>query len=178
VKKRELTSKPKLYIKQIYEKSEGVNQLECHNHSVPFVTCGKIYQPVLPLQLSKKDPSIKLAQLAINTETITQPCVLVNFSCFITSILREERFNSLLFRLTRTCADSLTADTLEEWPFRRQFVNDTNIKEPFVVNFCDCFNTQHSKSCTYTFELAEVMLSEQSSYNITQKSMTAQVYPA
>lgn len=76
----------------------------------------------------------------------------------------------------RTCTDNSTTEVLEEWPFRRQFVNDTNIKEPLVFNFCECLHTNNDRWCTYTIELVEVKLSEQSFYNITQKSMTAQAF--
>jgi hypothetical protein len=146
------------------------------NSPAPFVVCGQVFHPVLPLQLDKDEPPVKLAQLTINTEGISKPCILITFSAFVTSILRKERFNDLVFRLVRTCGDHLTREILQEWPFRRVFANDINAKEPVVYDFCEWLSKHHSRICTYTFELAAVNISEQSSYDITQKSMTAQVY--
>ncbi|WP_181833259.1 DUF4489 domain-containing protein [Bacillus taeanensis] len=176
MKKRESTSKPQLYINQGHKKSSSAKRLEYNKRVVPFVKCGKVFNPVLPLQLSKEDPPVVLTQLTINTEKISKPCILINFSCFITSILKEERFNDLVFRLVRMCTDHSNTEVLQEWPFRRAFVNNTNIKEPLVFNFCDCLNTDNDRCCTYTIELIKAKLSDNSSYNITQKSMTAQVF--
>lgn len=145
------------------------------NNRLPFVVCGEIFNPVLPLRLNKKEPPVKLSQLTINTKGIKNPCILITFSGFVTSILREERFVDLVFRLVRTCDHSKT-EVLQEWPFRRVFPNDINVKEPVVYDYCACLNKQDRKVCTYTFELVKVKISEQSSYDITQKSMTAQVY--
>lgn len=147
-----------------------------HFYFVPFLQCGKIFHPVLPLRLSKKEKPVVLGQLTIDIEEKNNLSILLNFSCFITSILKEGKFNNLTFRLTKTDINS-TKKVLREWPFRRSFVNDTNIKEPLVYNYCEYLHpTAMNKYYTYTMELVEVKLSEKSSYNISQKSMTAQVF--
>lgn len=142
---------------------------------LPYIKCGKVFNPILPLYLSKEDEPIALTQLTINTERNNNICVLINFSSFIASTLKEGRFNNLTFRLVKTCSDC-TTKLLKEWPFRRAFVNDTNIKEPLVYNYCECLNSKFNISCTYTIQLVEAELSEESFYNISQKSITAQVY--
>lgn len=146
----------------------------CSKRYLPYIKCGKVFNPVLPLHLTKEDKPIVLTQLTINAES-DNTCVLINFSSFITSVLREGRFNNLTFRLVRTCSDCTTM-VLKEWPFRRAFVNDTNIKEPLVYNYCECLNCKFNLSCTYKIQLVEAELSKESFYNISQKSMTAQVY--
>lgn len=147
---------------------------EAWNH-IPFVKCARVFDPVLPIQLSKENQPVVLAQLTIIIEKNYSTSILVNFSSFITSILKEGRFNDLTFRLVKTYTDSAT-EVLKEWSFRRAFVNDTNIKEPLVYNYCECLNSKFNTCCTYAIELVKAELSEKSSYNISQKSMTAQVY--
>ncbi|KAB3532172.1 DUF4489 domain-containing protein [Alkaliphilus serpentinus] len=142
---------------------------------IPYVKCGKVFDPVLPIKLSKEDPPVILTQLIINTERNNDLCILINFSSFVTSILKEDHFNNLTFRLVKSCSD-FTTQVLREWPFRRVFVNDTNIKEPLVYDYCECLNSKFDRHCTYTFALVEAELSEKSFYNISQKSMTAKVY--
>jgi len=140
----------------------------------PFVICGKVFNPVLPLQLTEEDPPVLLTQASVNTENTNKSRIIINFSGFITSMLREERFGEFVFRLQRFCLDECHSEILVEWPFTRSFVSDTNIKEPIVFNYCDCFSDRNR--CCYKFELVSVNLSGKSSYNITQKSMTAQIY--
>lgn len=152
-----------------------ISEFNYNKNFLPFVKCGAVFNPVLPLQLNKNDQPVILTQLTINIKKNSNTCILVNFSSFITSILKEADFNDLTFRLVKTCSNS-TTEVLREWPFRRAFVNDTNIKEPLVYNFCECLNSKFDMCCTYTIELVEVNLSNNSYYNITQKSMTAQVY--
>ncbi|CAH2213900.1 DUF4489 domain-containing protein [Tepidibacter aestuarii] len=147
----------------------------CSKNYLPYIKCGKVFNPVLPLHLTKEDEPIVLTQLTINIESNNNACVLINFSSFITSVLKEGRFNNLTFRLVKTCSDCTTT-VLKEWPFRRVFVNDTNIKEPLVYNYCECLNSKFNLSCTYTIQLVEAELSKESFYNISQKSMTAQAY--
>ncbi|MGM7684820.1 DUF4489 domain-containing protein [Cytobacillus sp. Hm23] len=140
----------------------------------PFVECGKVFNPVLPLQLTEDDPPVVLTQVFVNTEKIKDANVLINFSGFIATQLREERFGKFRFRLQKCYVGYSHSETLMEWPFTREFVNDTNIKEPIVFNFCD--NISSNKRFSYKFELISVDLSEKSSYNIIQKSMTAQIF--
>lgn len=142
---------------------------------LPYVNCGKVFNPVLPLHLSKEGEPVVLTQLIINTECNNDICVLINFSSFVTSILKDGHFNNLTFRLVKTSSDCIT-EFLEEWRFRRSFVNDTNIIEPLVYNHCECLNCGFNMDCTYTMQLVEAELSKESSYNISQKSMTAQVF--
>lgn len=158
------------------KKCGNLKKVKQDNSPAPFVVCCRVFHPVLPLQLDQSEPPVKLAQLTINLDGIRKPCILITFSAFVTSILREERFNDLVFRLVRTCDDHSAKEIIQEWPFRRVFANDINAKEPVVYDVCDCLSKRHSKICTYTFELAAVNISEQSSYDLTQKSMTAQVY--
>lgn len=147
---------------------------------LPYIKCGRVFNPVLPTYLNNEDEPVVLSELIVDTEMNDHICVLINFSSFVTSILREGRFNNLTFRLVKTCSD-FTTKVLQEWPFRRAFVNDTNIKEPLVYNYCECLNSepsscQFNRFCTYTLQLIEVELSKESSYNISEKSMTAQIY--
>ncbi len=142
----------------------------------PFIACGKSFNPVLPLRLTANEPPVVLTQVSVRPEAVKNPCVLVNFSGFLTSILRNADFSNLTFRLVKSRTDGSGRTVLQTWPFLREFVSDTNIKEPIVFNFCDCLDDKADAAILYTFELIEVALSRQSSYNITQKSMIAQVY--
>ncbi len=163
------------YMTQGYHNGQGANFMNYNNTFVPYVKCGEVFNPVLPLHLSKKDQPVVLTQLTINIARSSNTCVLINFSSFITSILKEGRFNNLTFRLVKIYSD-LTTQVLKEWPFRRAFVNDTNIKEPLVYNYCECLKSAFNTCFTYRMELTEAQLSEKSYYDIIQKSMTAQVY--
>ncbi len=141
----------------------------------PFAKCGRVYNPVLPLHLSKEEKPVKLTQVSFDIINDCSLCILINFSGFVTSVLKDERFNNLTFRLVKKVDNSKEA-ILEEWPFRRAFVNDTNIKEPVVYNVCDCLNAKFDRHYIYTMELVEAELSGNSYYDISQKSMTAQIY--
>lgn len=143
--------------------------------SLPFAACGQIYNPVLPLHLTRKEKPIKLTQVSFRIQDDRNICLLINFSGFITSVLKEGHFNNLIFRLVEK-VDNSNEILLQEWPFRRAFVNNTNIYEPIDYNFCDCAYSRFYKHYTYTIELIEAELSEESYYNISQKNMTAQVY--
>ncbi|MBM7616049.1 DUF4489 domain-containing protein [Alkaliphilus hydrothermalis] len=167
-------SRQKVYYNKLYyNKKTGLydSDKDCN----PFVQCGKVFNPVLPLQLSREAPPVVLAEVKVDIDRNVNKCVLVDFSAFLTSILKGENFNSLTFRLVKTCSD-YTRQVLREWPFRRAFVNNSNIKEPIVYDYCDCFKSKINMSCTYTFEIVEANLSQQSYYAISQKSMTALVY--
>lgn len=144
-------------------------------YAIFFAECGRVYNPVLPLHLNKKEKPVKLTQVSFDIRETYKACILINFSGFVTSVLREERFDDLTFRLVKT-VDHANEVILKEWPFRRAFVNDTNIIEPVVYNFCECIDARGDKNYTYTIELVEVKLSEESYYIISQKSMTAQIY--
>lgn len=159
----------------IYPERSYGNQIRYKQSTEPFVKCGKVYNPVLPLYLSKEEKPVKLTQVSFDIINGCNICILIDFSGFVTSVLKEERFNDLTFRLVKK-EDNLDEVLLEEWPFRRAFVNDTNIKEPVVYDFCECMSAKFDKHYMYTIELAEAELSEESYYNISQKSMTAQVY--
>lgn len=144
--------------------------------NLPFMKCGKVFNPVWPLQLDKSDAPVKLAQVTVDLQSIQQPtCMLIDFSSFVTSILREERFVDLAFALVRTCDGRQRPKVLQVWPFRRTFGNDMNIKEPVVFDFCDCLKSTHRR-CTYSMYLIRASVSEQTSYDITNKSINAQVY--
>ena len=188
--KRRPAAKPRLYMKQKHDRntadkipnntplSRSSNRI-CNKVKpkkfVPFVICGKVFNPVLPQHLSKKDPPIILTQATVRTEGVSNLNILIDFSGFVTSTLREERFNHLVFQLVRSSHKHNTTEVLREWPFLREFVSDTEIKEPVVYDFCESIPVKDD-TFTYTFKLVEVNLSEQSSYNITNKSMTAQVF--
>jgi hypothetical protein len=144
--------------------------------NAPFLECGKVFNPILPLQLSRKDVSVKLAQVTLNFDEMENPCLLITFSCFITSILRGERFNDLVFALVKSCDEHSRPEVIKVWPFRRVFEADMNTKEPVVFAYCDCISTEGETGCTYTMELVRAHLSEQSSYDITNKILTAQVF--
>ncbi|WP_349408513.1 DUF4489 domain-containing protein [Pseudalkalibacillus sp. SCS-8] len=173
---RRSTPKPRLFLGQNKQMSTVVTNQGHQKKSVPFVKCGKVFNPVLPLKLTKKGTPVILTQVTVNTERITEPCILINFSCFVTSILRQQNFVSLIFRLVKSSSDDNKQEVLRTWPFKRELVTDTNIKEPVVFNFCEWLATDNGGTFTYTIELVSVDLSKQTSYNITQKSMTAQVF--
>ncbi|MCF6137433.1 DUF4489 domain-containing protein [Pseudalkalibacillus berkeleyi] len=152
------------------------NHFDDKNASVPllpFVTCGKVLNPVLPPRLRKRDQPVVLTEVKVKSKPNTT--ILINFSGFVTSILRQKDFNSLVFQLVRKSLRNNRSKVLREWPLLREFGNDTNIKEPVVFNYCDQI-VNGEDEYTYTVELVKAELSDQSSYNITQKSMTAQVY--
>ncbi|QHE51518.1 DUF4489 domain-containing protein [Pontibacillus sp. HMF3514] len=160
------SDKPKLYINQ-----EGSIQPK---KQFPFLKCGVAFSPRLPLNLDPSNRPIVLTSVSIDTKKIINPAVLITYSSFVTSILREEAFNSLTFRLVRSCKKG-SRKVLQEYPFRREFGSDTNVKEPVVYNFCDASPIKKS-ICTYTLELVSVQLSQRSMYDITNKSLTAQMY--
>lgn len=188
--KRRPAANPRRYMKQKHDRNTAGKNLNhtpfsrspnrtCHRVKpkkfVPFMICGKVFNPVLPQHLSKKDSPIVLTQATVHTEGVSNLNLFIDFSGFVTSTLREERFNNLVFQLVRSSHKHNTTEVLREWPFLREFVSDTEIKEPVVYDFCESIPVK-GDPFTYTVKLIEVKLSEQSSYNITNKSMTAQVF--
>lgn len=144
----------------------------------PYADCGLVFYPVLPLQLTNEEPPVPLAQVTIDTHDFREASFLITFSAFIKSILSPGGFNNIVFRLVRTCHHDSTTEILNEWPFRRVFPSAIILDEPVVFRYCDCL-TKHTKEvCTYTMELVRVSVAEQSSYDIRQVSMTAQVFNA
>jgi hypothetical protein len=117
-----------------------------------------------------------LAQVTIDTHGFHEACFLITFSAFIKSILPPGGFNNLVFRLVRKCHHDSTREVLNEWPFRRVFPSAILLDEPVVFRFCDCLSNHTKEGCTYTMELVRVNVTEQSSYDIRQVSMTAQVF--
>ncbi|MDP4549589.1 DUF4489 domain-containing protein [Alkalihalobacillus macyae] len=147
------------------------------NPFTPFVKCGKVFTPVLPLSLTRKEPPLPLTKVEVFVKERVQTNILINFSGFITSVLRgEASFNNLVFQLIRSCSHKRSI-LRREYPFQRQLLNDTTIKEPLVYNFCD-ENPPIQTTCTYTLQLVKADLSPDSYYDITQKSMTALVFAA
>lgn len=141
-----------------------------------YADCGRVFHPVLPQQLTNEEPPVPLAQVTIDTHDFNGSCFLITFSAFIKSILSSGGFNNLVFRLVRTCHHDSTREVLNQWPFRRVFPSAIILDEPVVFRYCDCL-PNHTKECvTYTMELVMVNVSEQSSYDIRQVSMTAQVF--
>ncbi|WLR42444.1 DUF4489 domain-containing protein [Bacillus carboniphilus] len=149
--------------------------MELQGSYLPFIVQAKVFNPVLPIKLSRQQPPIKLTQLSFDVPQNIDMCVFISFSGFVSSNLRGEDFNRLTFRLIKKC-EGFTVQNLQEYSFRRGFVNDTNIKEPVVYNYCQCISNRFISFCTYSFELVEAELSNNSFYNISEKNMTAQVY--
>jgi hypothetical protein len=141
-----------------------------------YADCGRVFHPVLPQQLTKEEPPVPLAQVNIDTHDFNGSCFLITFSAFIKSILSSGGFNNLVFRLVRTCHHDSSREVLNQWPFRRVFPSAIILDEPVVFRFCDCLSNHTKEGCTYTMELVFVNVSEQSSYDIRQVSMTAQVF--
>lgn len=169
LEKRRRGSKPRLYVTQ----KGKVHSAPMHKND-PFLKCGKVFNPVLPKKLTLKDRPVVLVRVSLSTEGYENPGVLITFSSFVTSILRGKRFNRLTFRLVRSCEKGKNT-VLMVWPFAREFVSDTNIKEPVVYNVCDSSPVRNSL-CTYTLELIRVDLSQNTTYDITNKSLTAQIF--
>ncbi|WP_270181300.1 DUF4489 domain-containing protein [Alkalihalobacillus sp. CinArs1] len=141
----------------------------------PFIACGKVFNPVLPFELSQDDRPVPLTRVSITVKSSLPTNVLINFSCFITSALREAgAFNNLVFRLVRECSSMKVP--LREYSFQRQLPSPTDIKEPLVYNFCD--ENPPMRTCTYTLFLVKANVSKSSFYDITNKSMTGLVFPA
>lgn len=159
-----------------YKPVQTIGASKESRHVDPFLKCGTVFNPVLPLKLHLKDPPIPLTSVTVKVNGSLPTNVLINFSCFITSVLKEGgSFNHLAFRLVRECSSRKV--TLREYPFQRQLLSPTTTKEPLVYNFCD-ENPPPRRTCTYTLFLVKVNVSDSSSYDITQKSMTALVFPA
>lgn len=140
-----------------------------------FADCGQVFHPVLPQKLTIDEPPVPLAQVTIDKHDFHRACFLITFSAFIKSTLSAGGFNNLVFRLVRTCVHHSTREVLNEWPFRRVFPSAILLDEPVVFRYCDCLENNTKKDCTYTMELVRVDVNEQSSYDIRQVSMTAQV---
>lgn len=141
-----------------------------------FADCGRVFHPVLPRQLTNEEPPVPLAKVTIDTHDFRGSCFLITCSAFIKSILSPGGFNDLAFRLVRTCHDNSTREVLNEWPFRRFFPSAITLDEPVIFRYCDCLSKHKKEDCTYTMELVRVNVDEQSSYDIRQVSMTAQVF--
>ncbi|MCA0982926.1 DUF4489 domain-containing protein [Halobacillus yeomjeoni] len=157
----------------IYEISRMQHLQNGNPNNPPFIGCGKTFNPVLPQSLNRGMAPVLLAEVTVNTQKTSQSGTLLTFSSFIKSILRQDHFNHLKFRLVRICLPSGKRDVLMEWPFLREFPSDTDINEPLVYNFCD----RYTKTiCKYRMELVEARLSVQSSFDISNKSLTAQVF--
>ena len=143
--------------------------------SEAYADCGQVFHPVLPQQLTNEEPPVPLAQVTINTHDLHESCILITFSAFIKSTLSPGGFNNLVFRLVRTCSRNSKREVLNEWPFRRAFPSAIILDEPVVFRYCDCSANKTKEDCIYTMELVRVNVDEQSSYDIRQVSMTAQV---
>ena len=147
---------------------------ECSFNIPPYIQNAKVYNPVLPLSLNEYDEPILLTELNITSLCNCDVGVLINFSGFVSSILRNENFNELTFRLTKE--NNHKIQILREWPFKRAFVSDTNISEPIVYDYCEYLRCSCDKEYIYKFEIIKADLSKNSYYEITQKSMSAQIY--
>lgn len=158
----------------ITNKSIIAKVIEAFNGCIPYVESGEILRPVLPMNLTREDKPIELANLEVDSR-INNSTVLINFSGFITSVLKGEDSNNLTFRLVKYINGS-KAYILKEWAFRRVFVNNTNIKEPVVYNYCETLNSNENDKYVYKIELVEAKLSVDSYYDITNKLMTLEAY--
>ncbi len=150
-------------------------EADCCRCELPYVKCGDVFNYVLPLTLSTLDEPVKLTQVTIYPEAYEDTVVLINFSSFVSSVLKGDEINHLTFRLIKKVGSGRNK-VLQEWQFRRVFVSETTILEPVVYNYCDCLTSDCEQPCTYMMQLVEANLSSDSFYNITNKSMIAQVY--
>ncbi|NRD78103.1 DUF4489 domain-containing protein [Bacillus sp. BRMEA1] len=141
-----------------------------------YADCGRVFHPALPQQLTNEEPPVPLAQVTSVRNDFHESCFLITFSTFINSILSPGGFNNLVFRLVRTCHHNSTKEILNEWPFRRFFPSAIILDESVVFRYCDCLPNHSREDYTYTMELVRVNVDEQSSYDIKQVSMTAQVF--
>ena len=148
---------------------------QAYENQLPYINEGKLFNPILKTQLTKFDDPLVLSRVPVNYVGYQEQAVEINFSCFVTSVLNEERENELVFRLVRydECG---CVKPLARWTFRRVFVNDTVISEPVVYNYCE--NIKESLRTTYVYEmqLVKAALSTNSYYDISQKSMTLKSY--
>ncbi|RBW67897.1 DUF4489 domain-containing protein [Bacillus taeanensis] len=148
---------------------------------LPFVKCGKVFNPDLPTQLDPSEPPILLAEVHVNTKRIARPCVLVKFSEFINvSLLGLNPKIKILYRLVREQRKIKDAQILQEWEFEFEAsevleIANVDTNQPTVLNFCDCLDFNVSENLTYKLEIVQIETNSVRSYNITNKSITATV---
>lgn len=142
-----------------------------------YLVNGNVKNPLLPLSLTPQDNPVSLAEVMTKKATDREENVFINFSGFVTSNLKGTYFNDLVFKLIKVRQDGCVVP-LDQWAFRRAFINQTEIKEPIVYNYCDTLQACTGEQWTYKMLLVDARLSEESFYDITNKSLTAQVYPA
>ncbi|MCF6137432.1 DUF4489 domain-containing protein [Pseudalkalibacillus berkeleyi] len=140
--------------------------------------CGQVRKTNLPKQLTKNDPPITLAKVTADIGSLRNPCVLFNYSQFISFRLNGPNpIISLTYRLTRTSPVSEEPIILEEWIFKGKEVIPTpapplNTIEPLVTNFCDCNVPRSNDLLTYTFQLVEVTTNN-AIYDISNQEVSA-----
>lgn len=149
--------------------------------NLPHVTCGRVFQPELVMELDASEPPIVLAELTVNTKYIQKPCVFIKFSEFIHfTILGINPKLDIFYRLISKDEKSIDAQILQEWEFLFESTNvseianvDTN--QPTVLNYCDCLDPSVGHVLTYKIEVIGIDTNNVREYSITNKSITATV---
>ena len=144
--------------------------------------CGEIFDPILPNELTRQEPPIKLAMLHIEKHDSVKTNVEVNFSGTVDTIFCEpETLVKLIFRLLRV--NNRTSEILETWEWSTSVIavtstadgvnssvcSSTEDREPLVINFCDELEPYKKGCFTYIFQLIEVTTLPGSYYNISDK---------
>lgn len=149
--------------------------------NLPFVKCGKVFNPDLPFHLDASEPPIVLAVVNVNPKPVTRPCVLVKYSQFINfSLLGLNPKINIFYRLVRESSRTKDAQILQEWELGIESLEllevanlDTN--QPTVLNYCDCLDHHERESLTYKVEIVRIESNNVRRFGITNKSITATV---
>ncbi|MCT4508379.1 MAG: DUF4489 domain-containing protein [Tepidibacter sp.] len=156
------------------------------------IQCGKEFNRSLPPRLNDDPdnstmPPVKLACVKVDTRSLCNPCVNIEYSSIINAIAAVVSSSpnvdiELRFRLIRECKNKET-EILQEWEYIESNHEDTDnereSKESFTITFCECLGCLDSDCCTYTMELikaAPSILDDGSLgmlYNITNKNISA-----
>jgi len=148
-------------------------------NDVPFLTCGRVFDPDLPNELDASEPPIILAEVTVNPKY--KACVLIKFSEFINFIiLRINPKINIIYRLVREISKQGYPQILEEWEFEFESaevleVANLETSQPTVLNYCDCLECSCSEQITYRVEIVLIKTNNVQNYGITNKSIAATV---
>ncbi|MDP4549588.1 hypothetical protein Q9251_01680 [Alkalihalobacillus macyae] len=146
---------------------------------LPFITCGRTFDPALPDQLDRSEPPILLAQVCVDPRIVNDPCVLVKYSEFIQFILFGLNPKFVIFyRLVRVAGSD--QQILQEWEFQFQSTSrigfgNLDTIQPTVLNFCDCLTKKFKSELTYQLQIVEIQTKGLDSYDIRNKSITGTI---
>ncbi|QHE51519.1 DUF4489 domain-containing protein [Pontibacillus sp. HMF3514] len=146
---------------------------------VPFLRCGKTFNPSLPNQLSFNQRPIVLAEVQIDPQSLENPCILIKYSEFIQfTLLGFQPLLSITYRLVRSTQNFLAQRTLDEWVFEfespePQEIGNLDTNQPTVLNYCDCLESNVQSPIIYRIEIARIATNNTQNFSILNKNITA-----